>query len=93
MTSEAQTRLDRIEEKIDRLSEALVAIARTEEKLVSIEQKYSSQYDRMNRLSEKIDQLEQTVILNSETVSNITKISWVVVVAIVGAIITQFYNF
>ena len=48
------SRLDRIEEKIDKLTDAMVTIARAEEKLVNMEQKYSAQYDRMNKFSENL---------------------------------------
>lgn len=84
-------RLDRIEEKIDKLSEAMISIARAEEKLVNMEQKYAAQYERLNRFSEKLDAMEKAVIANSQTVNNIVKLFWIVVVAAVGAIISQIY--
>ena len=43
-------RLDRIEEKIDRMADAMISIARAEEKILAIEQKHSAQYDRINKL-------------------------------------------
>ena len=46
-----EARLDRIEEKIDRLADAVVAIARAEEKLASLQGDHSKLYDRMNRFS------------------------------------------
>jgi hypothetical protein len=82
-------RLLRIEEKIDKLADALVSIARTEEKLVNIEQKYSAQYDRMNRFSEKLDVLEQTTIQNSQTVTTINRVFWIALIAVAGAIATN----
>lgn len=82
-------RLDRIEEKIDKLTDAMVTIARTEEKLVNIEQKYSAQYDRMNRFSEKLDSLERITTENSQTVNTINKLFWVALIAVVGAIATN----
>ena len=82
-------RLDRIEEKIDRLTDALVSIARTEEKLVSMEQKYSAQYDRMNRFSEKVDMLEQVTTQNSQTVSTINKLFWIALVAAAGVVMSN----
>ena len=41
--SNQSARLDRIEDKIDKLAEAMVAIARAEEKLSGMEQKYMAQ--------------------------------------------------
>ena len=49
-----EKRLDKIEEKIDRLTDAMVSIARAEEKLAQMEQNYTASYDRMNRFSEKL---------------------------------------
>jgi len=83
------SRLDRIEEKIDKLNDSMVTIARTEEKLVNIEQKYSAQYDRMNKFSEKLDALEKLTSENSQTVNTINKLFWVALIAVVGAIATN----
>ncbi len=80
------SRLDRIEEKIDKLTDAMVTIARAEEKLVNMEQKYSAQYDRMNKFSEKLDALEKITSENSQTVYTINKLFWVALIAVVGAI-------
>ena len=84
-----EDRLLRIEDKIDKLSEAMVAIARTEEKLVGMEQKYSAQYDRMNRFSEKLDSLESITAQNSQTVTTINKLFWIALIAVAGAIATN----
>jgi len=85
----SEDRLLRIEDKIDKLSEAMVAIARTEEKLVSMEQKYSAQYDRMNKFSEKLDKLESITTQNSQTVTTINKLFWIALIAVAGAIATN----
>lgn len=93
MSEEAnQKRLDRIEEKIDKLSEAMVLIARTDEKIVAMEQKYSAQYDRMNRFSQKLDDIEKKVTENSQTLTNLGTFVWILVTAIVGAIVMQYYQ-
>lgn len=86
-----ENRLDRIEGKLDKLSEAMVSIARAEEKLIAMESKYASQYNRMNRFSEKIDHIERTVVANTQTVNNIIKLFWLVVAAAVAAGISQIY--
>jgi hypothetical protein len=87
--TQSNTRLDRIEAKIDKLADAIVSVARAEEKLISMEQKYGAQYERLNKLSGKIDELEKVVITNSTTVNNINKLFWVVIVAAVGAIVSN----
>ena len=86
-----ETRLNRIEEKIDKLSEAMVSIARAEEKLVAMESKYAAQYDRMNAFSKKLDHIETKVTENAHTVSIINKLFWVAIVAISGSIAAQLW--
>lgn len=83
------SRLARIEEKLDRLADAMISIARAEEKLLSMEEKYSNQFERMNRFSEKLDRIEVQVNDNAATVKLINKLFWVAVVSIAGAIAAQ----
>ena len=85
------SRLDRIEDKIDKLSVAMVSIARAEEKLVNMEQKYMAQYDRMNRFSEKLDNIDDAVRANASTVMMINKVIGGAVIAIIGALVTQYF--
>ena len=87
-----EKRFDRIEEKIDKLSEAMVLIARTDEKLVAMEQKYAAQYDRMNRFSQKLDDIDKQLTENSQVIRNLGTFFWILVTAVVGAVIMQFYQ-
>ena len=82
-------RLDRIEAKIDKLTDAMITVARAEEKLLNMEQKYSASYDRMNKFSSKLDDLEKVVTENSTTVNTINKLFWVALIAMAGAIATN----
>ena len=86
------TRLDRIEAKIDKLSDAMVAIARTEEKIINMESKYSAQYDRQNAFSVKLDNIDKKVEDNARTVQTINKLFWILIVACGSAIITQIWT-
>jgi DNA repair ATPase RecN len=92
MARETQAdRLNRIEEKIDKLSEAMIALARAEEKLVAIEKNNHNNFDRMNRFSQKLDDIEKKVDDNARTVSIINKVVYVISVAIIGAIVNYFW--
>lgn len=86
-----ESRLNRIEDKIDKLSEAMVLIARTDEKLISMEQKYGAQYDRLNRLAMKLDDIEKLVEDNNRTVMLINKLVGSIALAAIGALITQHF--
>lgn len=91
MPSEDNKRLDRIEEKIDKMADALISLARAEEKLHAMESKYSSQYDRMNKFSVKLDDIEKKVDENARTTNIINKLFWTVVVAISGTLAAQIW--
>lgn len=92
MARETQmVRLDRIEEKIDKLSEAMIALARAEEKLVAIEKNNHNNFDRMNRFSQKLDDIEKKVDDNARTVSIINKVVYIISVAIFGSIVNYFW--
>lgn len=92
MAAESQnSRLNRIEEKIDKLSDAMISLARAEEKLIQIEKTNHTAYERMNRFSEKLDKLEEMVVKNSQTVQIINRLFWTVLVAMVGTIASQIW--
>ena len=92
MASESENvRLDRIEEKLDKLGDAMISIARAEEKLIAMEQKHAAQYDRMNRFSEKLDSIEKTVQQNTNTVELYNKVVGAAVLSAVGAWAAQYF--
>ena len=84
-------RLDRIEEKIDKLADAMIALARAEEKIASIANQQANQTERLNRLSEKIDDIAGQSAENTRTVQLINKLFWVVIAAALAAITSNFW--
>ena len=89
MADTTDTRLTRIEEKLDRLADAMISLARAEEKIESLQEDHNKQYDRINKLSIKIDDIERIVRDNQRSVQFMHKLFWVVVVAAAGAITTN----
>ena len=81
-------RFDRIEKKIDKLSDAMVSLARTEEKIMAMETDRANVIERLNRHSEKLDSLNDKVNENSRITGIITKVTWVVV----GSLIAGFFK-
>jgi|TARA_B110000495_G_C22776272_1_gene454137 hypothetical protein len=73
------------------MAEAMISIARAEEKILAMEQKYSTQYDRINKLSEKMDIVTTAVAENSRTSASFQKAFWMVFAAVVSAAIAHFY--
>ena len=90
-SSDGKARLDRIEQKIDKLADALIQIARFEEKLEAYNVYREDSWNRMNKFSEKLDAIEKKVDENAHTVQVINKLFWVAIVAAAGAIATQIW--
>ena len=87
LEADTTTRFDRIENKIDKLAEALVALARVEEKMIAVERNNTNNTDRMNRFSEKLDEIEKKVDENAHTVSIINKVVYLTSAAIIAGLI------
>ena len=88
---ETQTRLDRIELKLDKLTEAMVLMARTDEKVSALKDDHDNMYERINRLSEKLDDIEKKVDDNHRTVCIINKLVYAAPIAAVGAYVAQLW--
>jgi tetrahydromethanopterin S-methyltransferase subunit G len=91
MAETNQKRLDRIEEKIDKLSDAMISLARAEEKLIAIEKNNHANYDRMNKFSAKLDAIEEKVNDNARTVGLINKVALIVVAAVTSLVVKMFW--
>ena len=79
--AEQAARLDRIEQKIDQMSEAIIALARAEEKISTLTDFGKQQGEQLLTLINRVDRLENMVRENASTVSIINKIFWVVIAA------------
>lgn len=89
MAENTNSRLDRIETKLDQLTEAMVAMARAEEKIANLQQDQNNMFERMNKHSEKLDDIERVCNDNHRTICVINKLFWVVTVAVIGSIVAQ----
>jgi vacuolar-type H+-ATPase subunit E/Vma4 len=83
-------RLDRIEEKIDRLSETVISLARAEEKLVMLEDDRKTINERLNKHSDRIDGVEGKVDETAVTITILNRLFWIVLTAVVGAMTYQY---
>jgi uncharacterized radical SAM superfamily protein len=91
MTSNEKTRLDRIEEKIDKMADAIVALARAEEKISNLDETTRIILKRMVAQEERIRHVEQQQADAEGTLKTIKSVAWTFVSAIItglgGAII------
>jgi len=81
----AHKRLDRIEEKIDKLTDFMVAIARIEEKQMAIESDVKVLWQRFITADEKADSLEIKARANEVKIVIISRVFWAIVIAIIVA--------
>lgn len=85
------TRLDRIEQKIDKLADAMISLARAEEKILALQDDHDNTRDRLNKLSVKLDDIQKSVDDNARTVSLINKVVYAAMVAAVGAYVAHMW--
>ena len=91
MTRETQSaRLDRIEEKIDKLADAVIALARAEEKIHTLTAFSKQQSEQIQSIINRIDKIELAVNNNANTVGVINRIFWVILVGLISAVTWEY---
>jgi hypothetical protein len=87
------TRLNRIEDKLDKLSDAIISLARAEEKLMGLEKFMHQQMDMLVDGQRRLELVEKQVTGNATTINIINKIFWIVMAAaattVTGMLILQ----
>ena len=83
-------RLDRIEEKLDQMAQAIIALARAEEKISTLAEFNKQQSEQIQSLINRIDRVESLVNSNASTVNVINKIFWVIIVGLISAITWEY---
>jgi uncharacterized protein Yka (UPF0111/DUF47 family) len=89
MADSTNVRLERIEDKLDKLADAMISLARAEEKIATLADNQANQMERLNRFSAKLDEIEKKVDDNHRTVCLINKLVYAALVAAVGAYVAQ----
>jgi uncharacterized coiled-coil protein SlyX len=74
-------RLDRIEQKLDKLTEAVSQIARVEEQLLSAFKRMDRHEKRLDDQEDDIRELENVVLVNSGSIKNAERFFWIAVSA------------
>ena len=77
--AESFDRLNRIEEKLDKLAEAVVALARAEEKIETLTSFSKQQSEMIIGLGNRVTKVEEMVQSNASTVGIINKIFWIII--------------
>ena len=86
MNATEKTRLDRIEEKIDKMADAIVALARAEEKISNLDETTRIILKRMVAQEERLRHVEQQQADAEGTLKTIKSFAWTFVSAIITAL-------
>jgi predicted nucleic acid-binding Zn-ribbon protein len=81
-----EDRLSRIENKLDRLADAVVQLARMEERMVSLFNRMDKYDDQQHRLTTRVDTVEKKVHSSGFKVQFAERIFWIVVTAAVSLV-------
>jgi len=87
-----EQRLARIETKIDKLSDAMIDLARAEEKLINIDKNSQQHAERMNRFSARMDVLEEVVNEQGKTVKVMQYVLTLAATAFAGILVKMFFD-
>lgn len=85
----SEERLQRIEDKVDKLADVVVGMARVEEKIQDLETRRSEGHERLNRMSRKLDDVDAHVISMRERMTIISRVMWIVGAGVITALITH----
>ena len=86
MSEFQDSRLEKIEHKIDRLSDAVVSIARIEERVATVLKQNDRFFTRMDKIEERLDIVENRSTLNSNSNRFVERFMWVLITAGLGLI-------
>lgn len=83
-------RLDRIEQKLDKLAEAVSAIARVEEKIYASTKRIDRLEFRLDEQEDDLDSIKTIVTQNSQGVKNSERFLWAIISAVIATIAYTF---
>jgi len=85
-----EARLQRIENKLDKLSEAFTILARVEEKIMSSNSRIDRLEFRADEAERDMDKIKSIVGYNQQTVKVVERFAWILVSALVGVVMYYF---
>jgi len=74
-------RLDRIEQKLDKLADAVVSLARMEERMLTLFKRMDAHDNRLSKTEEEVDDLKSRVGTNGQALRFAERVFWIVVAA------------
>jgi len=87
-----ETRLARIETKIDQLSDAVVSLARMEERMITLFKRMDSYDDRQTKLEEKVDGIDTEMTQRGVVFRIVDRFMWLAAGAVIVAWSKDFFS-
>jgi hypothetical protein len=84
------SRLTRIEQKLDKLSDAIVSIVRVEERMVSLFKKMEAMDERQNTLDKRMAELEKVSLSRGVVFRLVDKLAWLAIGALAVIFVEMF---
>ena len=84
--SDNQDRLTRIEEKVDKLSDAIISIARAEEKLIQLGTLTDVLFKKIEDMNSRMMEMEKSVAETKAFMNGFNKITWVFISGLLTAL-------
>ena len=77
-------RLSRMETKIDKLSEAFVAMARMEERMITVFKRLYMSDDAWKKYDDRINEIERKALIRGQKIAFAERIFWMILTGAVG---------
>ena len=90
--AEQANRLDRIESKIDKLSETVVSMARVEEKILALENDKKVLMEKIIAFDKYLRNVEKKTDETASSLSVITRIFWIAITTIITSVIAMYFT-
>ena len=79
-----QDRLDRIETKVDKLSDAMVEMVRMEERMVTAFKRMDNIVDYQKKADDRLSEMEKQALVRGQKIAFAERIFWMIATGIVG---------
>ena len=86
MSTLNEDRLTRIEEKVDKLSDAIISIARAEEKLIQLGTLTDVLFKKIEDMNSRMMEMERSVAETKAFMNGFNKITWVFISGLLTAL-------
>ena len=83
---EQDDRLSRIEDKVDKLSDAVISIARAEEKLIQLGTLTDVLFKKLDDMNARMIEMEKTTSETKAFINGFNKLTWIFVSGLLTAI-------